>query len=109
MQALAVSGVNNLGRVTGQAQRLRTVTPHRLFLAVVSALAARRVETLADLLRVFNHQQGVRVAYKAFYNRLAHAGFAAFMRAMCARFMRECRLQTLEPEGEQAVARFATS
>ena len=61
-QALAMPTVNDLGRLTGQAQRLRTVTPHRLFLAIVSALAARRVETLADLLRVSNHQQGVRVA-----------------------------------------------
>ena len=51
-QVLAMPAVNDLGRVTGQARRLRTVTPHRLFLAVVSALAARRVETLADLLRV---------------------------------------------------------
>lgn len=58
-QALAVPTVNDLGRMTGQARRLRTVTPHRLFLAVVSALAARRAETLADLLRVFNHQQAV--------------------------------------------------
>jgi hypothetical protein len=62
MLALAMPTVNDLGRLTGQAQRLRTVTPHRLFLAIVSALAARRVETLADLLRVSNHQQGVRVA-----------------------------------------------
>ena len=105
-QALAMPTVNDLGRVTGQAQRLRTVTPHRLFLAIVSALAARRVETLADLLRVFNHQQGVRVAYKAFYNRLARPGFEAFMRAMCGRVMRDCRLQTLEPDGERAVAQF---
>ena len=105
-QALAMPTVNDLGRVTGQARRLRTVTPHRLFLAVVSALASRRVETLADLLRVFNHQQGVGVAYKAFYNRLARPGFEAFMRAMCGRLMRDCRLQTLEPDGEQAVAQF---
>ena len=105
-QALAMPTVNDLGRVTGQARRLRTVTPHRLFLAVVSALAARRVETLADLLRVFNHQQGVRVAYKAFYNRLARPGFEAFMRAMCGGLMQDCRLQTLEPDGEQAIAQF---
>jgi hypothetical protein len=34
---------SDLGRVTGQARRLRTVTPHRLFLAVVSAWVARRI------------------------------------------------------------------
>ena len=37
-RALSVEAVNQLGRDTGQAVRLRTVTPHRLFLAVVSAL-----------------------------------------------------------------------
>ena len=80
--ALSIDEVNQLGRDTGQAIRLRTVTPHRLFLAVVSALAGARVESLADLLRAFNHQQGGDVAYKAFDNRLARVGFARFMRAM---------------------------
>ena len=67
-RALSVDAVNQLGRNTGQAQRLRTVTPHRLFLAIVSTLGGGRVESLADLLRAFNHQNGVAVAYKAFYN-----------------------------------------
>ena len=66
-RALAAAEVNQLGRDTGQAERLRTVTPHRLFLAVVSTLGSGRVESLADLLRAFNHQNGVEVAYKAFY------------------------------------------
>ena len=49
--------------------RVRRVTPHRLFLAVVAALASARVESLADLLRAFNHEHGDAVAYKAFYSR----------------------------------------
>jgi hypothetical protein len=101
-----VDDLNQLGRQTGQAQRLRTVTPHRLFLAVVSTLASVRVESLADLLRAFNHQNGVTVAYKAFYNRLAHAGFAAFMREMFARLVEQLSVQTLTPESQRAVARF---
>ena len=105
-RALSVEAVNQLGRDTGQAVRLRTVTPHRLFLAVVSALASARVESLADLLRAFNHQQGVDVAYKAFYNRLARVGFATFMRGMLARLIDRLRLDTLAAEGERAVARF---
>lgn len=105
-RALSVDDVNQLGRDTGQAIRLRTVTPHRLFLAVVSALASARVESLADLLRAFNHQQGVEVAYKAFYNRLARAGFTRFMRGMLTRLLDRLRLDTLTPEGERAVARF---
>jgi hypothetical protein len=47
-RALSIDQVNQLGRDTGQAERLRTVTPHRLFLAVVATLGSGRVESLAD-------------------------------------------------------------
>jgi hypothetical protein len=105
-RALSVDHVNQLGRDTGQAERLRTVTPHRLFLAIVSTLGSTRVESLADLLRAFNYQNGVTVAYKAFYNRLARVGFATFMQQMLARLLAQLRLQMLTPEGDRAVARF---
>ena len=105
-RALSVDEVNQLGREAGQAKRLRTVTPHRLFLALVSTLGSGRVESLADLLRAFNHQNGVEVAYKAFYNRLARLGFATFMRGMLARLIDQLRIQTLAPDGQKAVARF---
>jgi hypothetical protein len=105
-RALSVEEVNQLGRDTGQSQRLRTVTPHRLFLSTIAALAAGKVESLADLLREFNHQNDVTVAYKAFYNRLARPGFARFMRQMFIRLVEQLRLRMLEPDGEAAVARF---
>ena len=106
-RALSTDEVNQIGRDTGQAERLRTVTPHRLFLAIVSTLGSARVESLADLLRAFNYQNGVAVAYKAFYNRLARAGFATFMQQMLTRLLDQLRLQTLTAEGDRAVARFA--
>ena len=56
---------------------------------MVSTLGSGRVESLADLLRAFNHQNGVDVAYKAFYNRLARLGFATFMREMLARLIEQ--------------------
>jgi len=68
MDVFLESDGNRLGRETGQTLRLRTVTADRLLVAIVSALAASRVESLADLLRTYNHQQGVSVAYKAYYN-----------------------------------------
>src|SRR5712692_6664224 len=105
-RTLSGDDVNQLGRDTGQAKRLRTVTPHRLFLAIVSALASAHVESLADLLRTFNYQNGVTVAYKAFYNRLARLGFATFMRGMFGRLVERLRLQTLTPDGDRAIARF---
>jgi hypothetical protein len=105
-RALSSDDVNQLGRDTGQSERLRTVTPHRLFLSTISALGAANVESLADLLREFNHQNDVTVAYKAFYNRLARPGFAKFMRQMFARLIERLSIQTLAPEGHTAVARF---
>lgn len=105
-RALSAEDVNQLGRVTGQSERLRTITPHRLFLSIVAALAGRKIESLADLLREFNHQNDVCVAYKAFYNRLAREGFAAFMRQMFVRLVGQLAVRTLEPDGRAAIARF---
>ena len=105
-RALSVDDVNQLGRETGQSERLRTVTPHRLFLSTIAALGGGKVESLADLLREFNHQNDVTVAYKAFYNRLVRPGFEKFMRQMFARLVERLCIQTLAPEGHTAVERF---
>ncbi|MEQ1899033.1 MAG: hypothetical protein ABL971_16830 [Vicinamibacterales bacterium] len=105
-RALSVDAINQRGRDTGQAERLRTVTPHRLFLAVVSTLGSGHVEARADWLRAFNYHNEVDVACKAFHNRLARVGFATFMRQMLARLIDQLRLQTLTPSGQQAVTRF---
>jgi hypothetical protein len=58
------------------------------------------------LVREFNHQNGAAVAYKAFYNRLARAGFAQFMRQMLARLAERLSFRILTPEGQTAVGRF---
>jgi hypothetical protein len=105
-RALSIDDVNQLGRETGQSERLRTVTPHRLFLSTIAALASGTVESLADLLREFNYQNDVTVAYKAFYNRLARPGFATFMRQMFARLVEQLSVRMLAPEGHAAVSRF---
>ncbi|HEX2691057.1 MAG TPA: FHA domain-containing protein, partial [Kofleriaceae bacterium] len=105
-RALSIDDVDQIGRDTGQSERFRTITPSRLFLSVVAALASRAVESLADLLREFNHYNGVAVAYKAFYNRLARASFATFMRQMLARLVEHLSIQTLTPAGHTALARF---
>lgn len=105
-RALSTEDVNELGRRTGQSKRLRTITPHRLFLSTVAGLAGGQVESLADLLREFNRQNDVTVAYKAFYNRLARPSFAKFMRQMFDRLLARLCMHTLAPEGHAAVSRF---
>jgi hypothetical protein len=105
-RALSIDDVNQIGLDTGQSERLRTVTPHRLFLSTVASLSGTKVESIADLLREFNHHNDVTVAYKAFYNRLARLGFTKFMCRMFARLVERLRIQTLAPEGHAAVSRF---
>ena len=103
---IAQAGVNALGLNTGQSERLRVITPHRLFLAIVGAFASARVESLADLQREFNHQNGTRTRYKAFYNRLARPSFPEFMRHMLGRLLSGLALKTLEPEETSALSTF---
>jgi len=38
----------------GFTKRKRTITPHRLALSIVCAMASQTVETIADLVRAFN-------------------------------------------------------
>jgi hypothetical protein len=105
-RALSIDEVDQIGRDTGQCERLRTITPSRLFLSLIVALGSGKIESLADLLREFNHQNGVAVAYKAFYNRLARASFVTFMQQMLARLIEHLSIQTLQPAGRTALARF---
>ena len=58
--------------------------PRPSFSAMVSTLDSGRIESLADLLSTFNHQNGVAVADKAFHNRLARIGCATIKPASCA-------------------------
>ena len=104
--ALSVDDINDLGRLTGQSQRLRVVTPSRLVLALVGAMACGKVESIADLLREFNFQNGTATAYKAFYNRLARPAFAEFMRLVLCRLLGVLAIRTLEAEAGCVLAEF---
>lgn len=97
-QTLSADVLNELGLKVGQSERLRVVTPFRLFLCLLGALGSHVVESIADLRRQFNWQNGSSVAYKAFYNRLARPEFALFMRAAFAQLLEKLALKTLRPK-----------
>lgn len=105
-EVLSPERVNAAGKRCRQSERLRKVTPFRLLVALVVALGARKVESIADLLREFNFLHGVSVAYKAFWNRLAHEGFPVFVRSMFRQMMRRLIVQTLEPQPESPLREF---
>lgn len=104
--ALSCDEVNDLGRSVGFVHRLRVVTPFRLVVSLVCALASFKVVSIADLLRAFNHFTGTSTAYKAFYNRLARPGFPRLMRAMLERCLSQLAVETLEFEAGTPLTRF---
>ena len=85
------------GRESRHCRRLRAITPQRLVCALVEALGAWRVETIADILRTFNAQTGLAVRYKAFYNRLAQPEFPRFMRQVYRDILRNLSVNVLRP------------
>ena len=106
----ATLGWENLtsrGRETRHCRRLRDVTPQRLVCALVEALGALRVETVADILRTFNAQSGLNTQYKAFYNRLAQPEFPRFMRQVYRDVLRNLSAQVLRPAAGGKLAHFA--
>lgn len=105
-EELSEQELNALGKATGQSARLRIVTPFRLVASLLVALGGAATESIADLLREFNFNNGTTVAYKAFYNRLSHRGFAAFMRAVVERLLVGFACRVLEPGADSPLARF---
>ncbi len=105
-EALSEHAINALGRKTGQTKRMRVVTPFRLLRTLLVAMAVGATETLADLCREFNFQNGTSTAYKAFYMRLARPAFPKFMRAVAQRLMNRLAVRVLQPEAGSPLARF---
>ncbi len=94
------------GRETRHCRRLRDVTPQRLVCALVEALGAFRVETVADILRTFNAQTGLNTQYKAFYNRLAQPEFPLFMRQVFRDILKNLSANVLRPAAGGQLAHF---
>jgi hypothetical protein len=103
---LGLASVTARGRQSRHCRRLRDVTPQRLVCALVEALGAGQVETIADILRTFNAQTGLRTRYKAFYNRLAQPEFPRFMQQIYRDILKNLSANILRPAADGKLARF---
>lgn len=104
--ALGEGELTEIGRRTGFVERLREVTPFRLAVAVMGAMACRRVETIADLQRSFRAVTGRGVEYKPFHNQLAKQAFPVFMREVFMSLLSRLAVRTLAPVPGHALRRF---
>ena len=79
-RALDPTTLMALARSSGFCQRMRSVAPHEMVVALLAAMGSRSTETIADVVRVFNTLTEHRIAYKPFHNKLAKEAFPEFMR-----------------------------
>ena len=70
--ALEPEALMRLARSSGFCQRLRTVFPHEVAVALIASMATQKTETIADVQRVFNTLTGHNSAYKPFHKRLSN-------------------------------------
>ena len=93
-------------REIGHCRRLRDITPQRLVCALVEALGALRVNTIADILRTFNAQTGLATRYKPFHNRLVQPEFPRFVRQVYLDILRKLSQNILRATAAQQLGRF---
>jgi len=73
---------------------------------LVEALGALKVQTIADILRTFNAQNGLATQYKAFYNRLAQPAFPAFVRQVYRDILRRLSQNMLRATASDQLGHF---
>lgn len=95
--ALHEASINAIGRSTGFTERMRVMTPYRVALTIIGALATQTVETIADLERKFASMTGCSISYKPFHNQLSKPEFADFMLKVLCHLLGELVVQVLEP------------
>lgn len=103
---LSRRNLESRGRQSGHCRRLRDITPQRLICALVEALGALRVGTIADILRTFNAQTGLATRYKPFHNRLAQPEFPRFVRQVFVDILRQLSQNVLKASMPNQLGRF---
>lgn len=104
--ALSETDLTRIGRDTDFTKRLRSVTPIRLVLTLISAMASRRVETIADLQRTFCAVTDRNVAYKPFHNQLSKQEFPVFMYGVFEHMLGHLVVKTLAAVPGDALRQF---
>lgn len=105
-KALNESTITDLARQCGFTQRLRTITPFDLILCLIGAMASQKVETIADIVRLFNAFTHKNVAYKPFHKQLSKKEFAELMRQVVCHLLHELVVQALKPIPGSVLRRF---
>jgi hypothetical protein len=103
---LDASTLDARGAQLGFCQRQRLITPFRFGLSMMASMAAKHVQSMADLHRDFNALWDLEVSYKAFYNQLAKASCASFFLTSLSDMMGKLTMKVLGLQPGQACSEF---
>jgi hypothetical protein len=105
-RAMDPATMMRLARASGFCQRMRSVSPQQLVVAVIAAMATQSTETIADVQRTFNALTGRTMAYKPFHKKLAKPAFPELMRTIVAHLLDELVSEALRPMHHSALTLF---
>jgi hypothetical protein len=94
---LGDNALETLGEQSGFIQRKRTITAITFAGSLLRSLGTRKVETIADLHRDFNADNGIFINYKPYYEKLDTKGFPQLMRLLFEQMMSVMCLNVLSP------------
>ena len=97
-QTLGAEALESVSRQTRFVQRQRVVTGASVFWALIVTLGAKNTQYISDVLRTLNARENWTIRYKPFWDRLAKAAFARFMKAMFERLCCELVTDVLRAE-----------
>ena len=87
--ALAPEILDTLGKQTGFCQRQRLLSPHQLFLCLVTTMACEKTETIADIQRRCVEWTQQDMTYRALYAQLSREAFPIFLRQALSQLLRQ--------------------
>ena len=105
-RALDADTMMRMARVGGFCQRMRTVSPQELVVAVIASMATQSTETIADVQRMFNSLTRQGIAYKPFHKKLAKPSFAELMRTVVGHLLDQLVTEALRPMHQSALSIF---
>jgi hypothetical protein len=105
-RAMDAGTMMRMARGSGFCERMRSVSPQELVVAVIAAMAAQSTETIADVQRTFNALTGRTMAYKPFHKKLAKPSFPEFMRMIVGHLLDELVTEALRPMNHSALKLF---
>src|SRR4030095_16455666 len=85
--------LNERGHQLAFAKRQRLITPFRFGLSVIASMATQQVPSIASLHRDFNALWDAESSYKAFYNQVAKASCAEFLRTSLCDIMSQLTMK----------------